>query len=170
MDRALSFGLRSAPKTFNTVADTIAWALSCQGISQHLHYFDDFLFLTTPHSQQGHYFLSVARQTLSQLGIPVAINKTERPCTALTFLGIFINCHNFELKLSQVQDMVCAWIHKRSCTTKELESLVGHLSHAATFIPQGYTFLCLLFSLLSLDRLQHQRIHLNAGTRADLTW
>ena len=116
-----------------------------------------------------HHFLSIAKQTLSQLGASVAINKTEVP---LTFLGILVDCQLKlpEDKLLRVQDIVCAWIHKRSCTRKELESLAGHLSHAATVIPQGRTFPCQLFSLLSLNRLHHHRIRLNAGTRADLMW
>ena len=32
IDRALPFGLRSAPKIFNAIADFIAWVLTCQGI------------------------------------------------------------------------------------------------------------------------------------------
>ena len=44
IDRALPFGLRSAPKLFNAVADTIACVLSQHGITHLLHYLDDFLF------------------------------------------------------------------------------------------------------------------------------
>ena len=53
IDRALPFGLRSAPKIFNAIADTIAWVLGCQGIPNQLHYLDNFLFIATPDSQQG---------------------------------------------------------------------------------------------------------------------
>ena len=44
VDRALPFGLRSAPKVFTAVADMIAWALHCTGIQNHIHYLDDFPF------------------------------------------------------------------------------------------------------------------------------
>ena len=54
VDRALPFGLWSAPKIFNAIADVIAWVLGCQGIQYHqLHYLDDFLFIGAPNSQQG---------------------------------------------------------------------------------------------------------------------
>ena len=43
-DRALPFGLRSAPKLFSAVADGVAWTLQCEGIVNCLHYLDDFLF------------------------------------------------------------------------------------------------------------------------------
>ena len=97
IDQSLPFGLRSAPKLFSAVADLIAWALACQGVTHQLHYLDDFLFLAAPHTQQGDQMLQLALQTLSRLGVPVAVNKTEGPCTSLTFLGICIDCHNFEL-------------------------------------------------------------------------
>ncbi len=48
VDRALPFGLRSAPKIFNAVADGLAWAMLCEGISQPIHYLDDFFFCGPP--------------------------------------------------------------------------------------------------------------------------
>ena len=48
VDRALPFGLRSAPKIFTAVADMIAWALHMAGIHDQIHYLDDFLFLDPP--------------------------------------------------------------------------------------------------------------------------
>ena len=53
LDRALPFGLRSAPKLFNAVADLTAWVLHCRGIQHQIHYLDDFLFLAPPNCDQG---------------------------------------------------------------------------------------------------------------------
>ena len=99
IDRALPFGLRSSPKIFNALADFIAWVLTSRGIPYHLHYLDDFLFLANPHSSQGSEIMTTALQTLHYLGIPVAEQKTEGPTTSLTFLGILIDSHKFELRL-----------------------------------------------------------------------
>ena len=55
-------------------------------------------------------------------------------------------------------------------THRELESLLGHLSHAATVIKPGRTFLRQLFPLLHVGRAPHIHIRLNAGARADLLW
>ena len=52
VDRALPFGLRSAPKIFSAVADMIAWALHQAGIKHLMHYLDDFLFLCTPNTHR----------------------------------------------------------------------------------------------------------------------
>ena len=175
IDRALPFGLCSAPKIFNAVADFIAWVLACHGVKCQLHYLDDFLLLATPNSQQEHDFLAIALQTLARLGIPVATQKTEGLTTMLIFLGILLDTYNFELrlpaeKLTRLQHTIRQWVPRHTCTKQELESLLGHLSHAATVIPQGRTFLRQLFSLLSLDRAPHHYLRLNAGARADLRW
>ena len=69
VDRALPFGLCSAPKIFNAIADFITWVLTCQGVKFHLHYLDNFLLLGAPNSQQGREFLTIAVQTLTRLGI-----------------------------------------------------------------------------------------------------
>ena len=175
VDRALPFGLRSAPKIFNAIANFIAWVLACQGVTYQLHYLDDFLFLGAPNSQQGREFLTTALQMLTRLGIPVAVHKTEGPTTALVFLGILVDSYNFELrlpadKLARLQEAIWHWVPRHSCIRRELDSLLGHLSHAATVIPQGRVFLRQLFALLSLDRAPHYFIRLNAGARANLMW
>ena len=175
LDRALPFGLRSAPKIFNALADFVTWILASSGIQYQLHYLDDFLFLVSPSSSKGEQILSVVLEILQRLGIPVALNKTEGPTTVLIFLGILIDTHNFELrlpsdKLQRLKELITQWSSKRFCSRSELESLTGHLSHAATVIRQGRTFLRQLFPLLSLDRAPHHYIRLNAGVRADLAW
>ena len=75
IDRALPFGLRSAPKIFNAITDLIAWVLTCQGVQFQLHYLDDFLLLDSPNSQQGREFLAITEHSLKKLGIPIAEHK-----------------------------------------------------------------------------------------------
>ena len=93
----------------------------------------------------------------------------------IEFLGILIDTLAFELrlpseKLARLCDLLQHWSEKRSCTRQDLQSLLGHLLHAAMVARQGRTFLCQLFPLLQLDRANHHRIRLNAGARADLLW
>ena len=42
IDTALPFGLRSAPKIFNAMADAVEWMVRQAGISLVFHYLDDF--------------------------------------------------------------------------------------------------------------------------------
>ena len=62
------------------------------------------------------------------------------------------------------------WSTRESCTRKDLESLLGHLSHAATVVRPGCTFLRELFRLLHLTKSPHHFVRLSAGAGADLTW
>ena len=50
IDTALPFGGRSAPKIFSAHANALLWILQSQGASPSLHYFDYFLLLGSPNS------------------------------------------------------------------------------------------------------------------------
>lgn len=175
VDRALPFGLRSAPKIFSAVADTIAWAMHCAGIHHQIHYLDDFLFIGAPNTDEGSRALSIALRVLQHLGVPVAVHKTEGPATLVVFLGILIDTIAFELrlppeKLERLRALIESWYGKKACTRKELESFLGHLSHAASIIRPGRTFLRQLFDLLRLARAPHHYVRLSCGARADMAW
>ena len=175
VDGALPFGLRSAPKIFSAVADMLAWALHRAGIRYQLHYLDDFLFLGAPDTEEAARALAVALGILNHLGVPVAGHKTVGPTYCITFLGIVIDTQSFELrlpgeKIQRLQALLQSWIARKACRKKELESLLGHLSHAATVVRPGRTFLRQLFSLLHQARAPNHFIRLTAGARADLAW
>ena len=52
VDKVLFFGLRSAPKLYNAVADVLFWILEKTDGVDGLRYLDDFLVFGTPDSQQ----------------------------------------------------------------------------------------------------------------------
>ena len=52
IDPMLPFGLRSAAKIFNAVADALHWYLHQSGIPLVCHYLDDFVIIGPPHSPQ----------------------------------------------------------------------------------------------------------------------
>ena len=100
-DRALPFGLRSAPKIFNAVVDGLAWALLCLGVEPILHYLDDFFLCSEAHSSACKVGLDIAIATSNHLGLPVAPHKVEGPCTSFIFLGIEIDSDKLELWLPE---------------------------------------------------------------------
>ena len=175
VDRALPFGLRSAPKIFTTLSDFLAWVLYWDGIGCLLHYLDDFLFFGRPGSGQALVARHQAERSFATLGVPIATHKTEGPSTLLTFLGIQIDTVIGQLslppeKLIRIRSMVEAWGTRRSCTRKELECFLGHLSHAATVIRPGRIFLRHLFSLLTTTSNPHHFVRLNSIAKADIYW
>ena len=151
VDRSLPFGLRSAHKLFTAVADALAWALFRRGIRFLLHYLDDFLFIGEPDSLEAATAKAYATEVFNELGVPVASHKTEGPETCVTFLGIVIDTHRFQVrlpedKLTRLKALVQVWHSKRGCSRRELELLLGHMSHAASVVRPGRLFLRQLFS------------------------
>ena len=96
IDTALPFGLRSAPKVFNVMADCLHWFFEedvpgCQVI----HYLDDFLFMGPPGSTKCRQALQQALGTCQNLGrvrnekIDInEINWTPNQCTE--YLNLYI--------------------------------------------------------------------------------
>ena len=175
VDKALPFGLRSAPKVFSAVADAMAWVLFNRGVRFLLHYLDDFLLVGAPGSSEASRARATAEATFEDLGVPVASHKTEGPATRLTFLGILIDTQSFtlslpEAKLIRIRQKVQTAISTVSMTRRELESLLGHLSHAATVVRPGRLFLRPLFGLLPSAPRPFHYVRLNLSLQADLLW
>ena len=99
IDRALPFGLRSAPKIFSALTDGMLWVLHSHGIQFALHYLDDFLVLGPANSSICKESLSTLIDVCGDLGFPVAMEKTEGPSTRLTFLGIEFDTVANQLRL-----------------------------------------------------------------------
>ncbi len=98
LDSALPFGLRSAPKIFSAVADALEWVMHQHGISNSLHYLDDYLFLGSPGTKECADALRTALDVCNMLGFPVAIHKIEGPSPVLSFLDIEIDTVTWQLR------------------------------------------------------------------------
>ena len=175
IDRALPFGLRSAPKLFTSVADSLAWALQCEGVVNTVHYLDDFLFWGPPGSPVCEVALGRATVLCNRLGLPTAPHKTVGPVTSLTFLGIEIDSVAMELrlpadKLARLRRTLSQWEKRRHATKHDLQVLIGHLNHAAAVVRPGRSFIRQLIDASKIPRRQTHRVRLNAGCRADVAW
>lgn len=174
VDTALPFGLRSAPKIFSSVADALQWILASQGVSS-LHYLDDFIIFGPPDSQKCQLALEKALQICKLLGVPIAVHKTEGPAVVIIFLGIEIDSVKGVIrlpgeKLRRLQREIRLWKGRRTCTKRELLSLIGQLQHACCVVKSGRTFLRRMISLSTVVEKLHHRIRLNKGFKSDLQW
>ena len=178
VDPMLPFSLRSATKIFNAVADALNWYLHQAGIQHILHYLDDFIIITPPGFPEGQKCLAILDRVCSALGVPIAEHKREGPTTCLVFLGIEINTSTFMLclpadKLQRLQALLIEWGDCKSCSRKELESLIVLLNHACKVVRSGCSFLHRMIDLLhSVHRPPHSSIpiRLNTGFHSDLAW
>ena len=175
IDSALPFGLRSAPKIFNAMADALQWIFEQWGVATVLHYLDDYLVLGAPSSAECQQALDVALSLCRQLGVPIAVHKTTGPGSVLVFLGIELDTAAKEVrlpeeKLQHLKREIARWQERQSCTKRELLSLIGQLQHACCVVKPGRSFLRRMINLSMTVRDLHYWIRLNKCFRSDLQW
>ena len=167
--------VRSAPKIFSAVADALQWSLVQAGVTWVAHYLDDFITLGKKESKECRSNLDCILATCRRLGVPVAQAKCEGPTTSLVFLGFLIDSTQMTVslpgpKLQRTLRLVTEWSGRKAGRKRELESLLGHLQHAATVVRPGRSFVRRLIELLS-SVVGHDRwVRLNASARSDLMW
>ena len=175
VDTCLPFGLRSAPKLFNILADLLSWILEQQGVSPLLHYLDDFLLMAPPQSSQCQDNLLIVQHICSLLGIPLALEKVEGPTDSLTFLGITLDTKRMEAhlpaeKLNRIRTSVKNLASKKKATKRERLSLVGLLQLATKVIKSGHTFVSRMYATIAKVKQLSFYTRLNRGFRSDLQW
>lgn len=175
VDTVLPFGLRSAPAIYSAVAEALMWILRSHDGVDGIHYLDDFLVFGEPGSTRCAQALSKALARCAVLGVPVAPGKTEGPDTKLVFLGIEIDSVRETLslpapKLQRLRSEISRWESRKTCTKRELLSIIGQLQHACCVIRQGRSFLRRMVELSKGVRELHHNVRLNLGFRSDLRW
>ena len=159
------------PKIFNALADGLEWCVSKEGVPYIYHYLDDFIVLGPPGSPVCSQSLLTLKQLCSELNIPLAEDKQDGPTPVITFLGIVIDTVRGELrlpedKLRRLTEEVQQRLGRKSCTRRELESLIGVLHHACKVIRPGRPFLRRAITLLSTFKRRHHHIRLNKDFEA----
>ena len=178
VDPMLPFGLRSAPKIFNALADGLEWYLGHLGVRFIFHYLDDFLVVGPPASPECAKALAVLDGACAQLGIPITEHKREGPTTCLTFLGIEVDTVSGQLrlpadKLDRLNSLLKEWGDRKACQWRDLESLIGVLNHACKVVRCGRSFLRRMLDLLHgvpMHPLCPHPIRLNRAFRSDFAW
>ena len=92
-----------------------------RGVMFVMYYLDDFLLSGPANSPICQRDLDIFTQVCMELGVPLATEKAEGPCTSLTFLGIVLDTHCMEIrlpedKLQHIHTELASWLHKASAT------------------------------------------------------
>ena len=177
IDTCLPFGLRSAPKLFNIVAEFLAWIAQQNNVSFLIHYLDDFLTIGPPLFSVCQHNLDTIISIYNYLGVPLALEKVEGPSTALPFLGIVLDTKKMEArlpedKLCKLRHEVSQWVGRTRAQKHEFQilSLVGSLQHATKVVRCGRAFVSHMYAVAAKLRELHFYIKLNVAFRSDLCW
>ena len=175
IDTCLPFGLRSAPKLFNVLAELLSWIAKQRNVSFLIHYLDDFLTMGPSSSSSCQHNLDAIIEICNYLGVPLALEKVEGPSSALPFLGIMLDTIKMEArlpndKLDKLKDEVAQWTTYKKVTKRAILSLVGSLQHATKVIRFGRAFLSRMYATAAKLREMHYFTRLDVQFRSDLFW
>ena len=73
-------------------------------------------------------------------------------------------------RCARITAMVLQWREKRVASKRDLQSLIGTLSHAATAVPPGRTFLRRMIKTMKIPKRQRHHVCLNMEFQSDIQW
>ena len=169
----LCFGCRSSPAIFDEFSKAICWiARQNYGIHCVLHLLDDYLAIVSPDNDaQG--TMDSLLTVFSNLNVPLAKHKTVGPTKVVEYLGVILDTDRFESrlptdKLIRITDLLTDFLHRKTCTKRELLQLLGHLNFAMRIIIPGRSFVSHLLRLSTTVKELHHHVHLSAASREDI--
>ena len=176
IDICLPFGVRLAPKLFNTLADMLSWILDRNEISPLIHYLDNFLTMRQADSAACHNHLTTIKEVCQDFGIPLALEKVEGSSQCLTFLGITVDTKRMEArlpsdKLLHIRNQLLAWLTRKSTLKGTSYPLSGCCSMPAKLWSEEDP-LCLACTYITSAKLKHlsHYTRLTKDFRSDLYW
>jgi len=157
-DKVLPQGCGSSCRIFSAFSAAIKHIhLSLSPSLSTVHLLDDFLFVS--HTETQNLFAqNLFKDICSFIGIPLSAKKTTLPSTVCTFLGVELDTHNRCARLPQEKllfytEEIRSILHKSYITKRDMQSIIGKLSFAASIVP-GRPFLRrLIDSTMGLDNL-----------------
>ena len=176
VDLVLPFGLRSSGAIFNQFASLVKWIIiNHYHINSIVNYSDDFFAVLLKELQAAKHQLNIIIQAFHDLQIPLALDKIEGPCHNLVYLGIIINSMNMTIevpqeKLAETNALLKTWHDRRTCTKRQLKSLIGKLGHICKVVRPGRMFSRRLIDLSTTVKRMHHHITMNKEARADIKW
>ena len=175
VDVVLPFGMRSSPKKFCEFADALRYMMEINGVSDVDNYVDDFFTCGAPGTNQCEDNLNNMLDTCSGAKFAVGPSKVVRPTPVLEFLGIVIDSINMILCISEprLQDVLSqlkAWSCRKTCTKRQLLSIIGKLTFVSKVVRSGRTFVRRMIELSKKASALHYKIKLNVEFQKDVQW
>ena len=145
----LPFGLRTSGYRWEEFAAALHFLATHRiGVLLVFHYVDDFLFVAPPGDGERARRERAAFQHLcTELGVPLADEKSIGPVHTLEFLGVEIDADRMECRLTdkrinKLRALLQVWdTNNRHISGDEIMSLVGKLEFATVVVRAGTAFL-----------------------------
>ena len=172
VDMALPMGCSSSCQIFESLSTAINWIANKKlGINM-VHILDDF-FLVSVSEQVGTLQLNSFLDMCSDIGLPMAPEKTFWPANTMSFVGYEIDTVQRTVRLptekvEKCKSEISAMLLKDKATLKEIQSIVGLLNFVYAVILPGIAFLRRLIDLTIGLKAPFHRRRLTKEVKADL--
>ena len=175
VDLTLPFGLRSSAKLFSEMADALQLCMQYSGATDIRHYLDDYISIGPAHSLACANNLDIMLSTCAYIGFEVNYEKTTLPATVVQYLGFIIDSERMEIRISEdrlidIMKELHRFLNRRTCSKRELLSLVGKLIFISRVVRSGRTFVRRIIDLSKRIKHLHHRVRLNKACRDDILW
>jgi hypothetical protein len=169
----LPFGLSSAPRIVTSLLGVVASAIQAHGVRL-VRYLDDFLYVgDSPSSVKR--AMRIAAGIFKAAGLVLNTDKSAGPLQRIEFLGIIIDSLSTTLECSEermqeISTLCSLYLSRASARRREVESLAGKLSFAATVLPGARPFTRRLFDAIRNTKRGMHHVHDWPSAKLDLQW
>lgn len=172
IDNRLIFGIRSSPQACQRTTNAVSYMLWKHGVHV-VNYVDDFGGVSDSVSADQDYDFAV--KLFKDLGLELSAEKCFPPSTIVTFLGKEYDSKQMtvripETKIQETKDILQSYAHKRSCTKRQLQQIIGKLAFISECVRSGRLFISRMLEVLRKYRYNHFRIRLTEEFRKDIKW
>lgn len=174
VDRMLPMGLSLSCSLFEKFSTFLHWLVSYKTNLNSLdHYLDDFIFAGRRLSNHCELLVDTFSSICSEIGVPIAEEKSVGPTTILVFLGLELDSVTMSIripikKIEELKSLLTVTIGQAKITLKNLQSLVGKLSFFSQAIRASRAFLRRFYdAMIPLKRPFH-KLRLSNELKEDL--
>ena len=170
-DVTLSMGSKSAAYCCQRTTDAVTYIYGTFGF-QEVNYLDDLGAAEEDDRAEEAY--DCLGWILSSIGIKESKHKAKPPAFIAIFLGILFNTLTMTLQITEdrmieIKELLNEWIHKKTASLKELQSLLGKLNFASSTVRAGRIFVSRLINSLK-DYPEKGRKKINKEMKKDIEW
>ena len=172
---SLPLGLRSSAKLYSDFAEGLNYICKANGAADDTVYYLDDILTLGPSQQACKESLDIILKCSKECGFGIRQEKTVQPCRSIEYLGITIDSQNKVLKVSneKVEDMqseLQEWLNRKSCTKRQVLSLLGKLTFYAQVVKYGHMFKRRLIEASKSASKLNDRIKMDEEMRKDIKW
>ena len=146
VDKCLPLGASISCAIFQRVSDALKYLIEfhTSAWNRITNYLDDFLFIALT-LIRCNFLIQEFLNLCEEIGVPIALEKTEWATLQIVFLGILLDGEHLSLgipleKCNRALYLLNSMLSRRKATVKELQTLCGYLNFLNKAIFPGRTF------------------------------